>query len=103
MSKGDELKFEGGAATKAEREYGNDGGKNRIHAQDCMAAAQKSLGLPDIWSFEQGHPVYRIADAIENAPHLGMGKSLRQTLLLRKSNLFLNSPQSVPSVLRQKN
>ena len=48
-------------------------------------------------------PVYRIADAIENAPHLGMGKSLRQTLLLRKSNLFLNSPQSLPSVLRQKN
>jgi hypothetical protein len=26
MSKGDELKFEGGAATKAEREYGNQGG-----------------------------------------------------------------------------
>jgi hypothetical protein len=48
MPKGDELKFEGGAATKAEREYGNDGGKKRIHAHDCMAAAQKSLGLPDI-------------------------------------------------------
>jgi hypothetical protein len=48
-------------------------------------------------------PVYRIADAIENAPHLGVGESLRQTLLLRKSNLFLNSPQSLPSVLRQKN
>jgi hypothetical protein len=57
MSKGDELKFEGGAATKAEREYGNDGGKNRIHAHDCMAAAQESLGLPDIWSFEQGQSV----------------------------------------------
>jgi hypothetical protein len=48
MSKGDELKFEGDAATKAERDYGSDGGKNRIHAHDGMAAAQKSLGLPDM-------------------------------------------------------
>jgi hypothetical protein len=54
MSKGDELKLEGGAAAKAERECGNDGEKNRIHAYDCMAAAQKSLGLPDIWSFDAG-------------------------------------------------
>jgi hypothetical protein len=56
MSEGDELKFEGGAATEAEREHGNDGGKNRTHGHDCMAAAQKSLGLPDIWSFEQAQP-----------------------------------------------
>src|SRR5580704_15249078 len=42
MSKGDELKFEGGAATKAEREYGKEGGHNRDHTQDGMAVAQKS-------------------------------------------------------------
>jgi len=51
MSKGDELKFEGGAATKAEREYGNDGGKNRTHAHDGKAATPKSLGFPDISEF----------------------------------------------------
>jgi hypothetical protein len=54
MSKGDELKFEGGAATKAEREHGNDGGKNRIHAHDGMAAVQKSPGIPDISEFRVG-------------------------------------------------
>jgi hypothetical protein len=54
MSKGDELKFEGGAATEAEREHGDDGGKNRIHAHDGMAAVQKSLGLPDISEFRAG-------------------------------------------------
>jgi hypothetical protein len=51
MSKGDELKFEGGAATEAEREYGNDRGKNRDHAHDGKAAAPKSLGFPDISEF----------------------------------------------------
>jgi hypothetical protein len=54
MSKGDEFKFEGGAATEAEREHGNDGGKNRIHAHDGKAAAQKSLGIPDISEFRAG-------------------------------------------------
>jgi 2-hydroxycyclohexanecarboxyl-CoA dehydrogenase len=33
MSKADELKFEGGAATKAEREYGNEGGNDCDHAR----------------------------------------------------------------------
>ena len=42
--------------------------------------------------------VDRIADAVKNAPDLGMGKSLRQALLLRWPNLFLNSPQPLPSV-----
>jgi hypothetical protein len=54
MSKDDELKFEGGASTKAEREYGNDGGKNCDHchhAHDGKAATPKSLGFPDISEF----------------------------------------------------
>jgi hypothetical protein len=51
MSKGDELKFEGGAATKAETERGNDGGKNRDQAHDGKAATPKSLGFPDISEF----------------------------------------------------
>jgi hypothetical protein len=44
--------------------------------------------------------VDRIADAVKNAPDLGMGKSLRQALLLRRPNLFLNSPQPLPNVSR---
>jgi hypothetical protein len=51
MSKGDELKFEGGAATKAEREYGKEGGHNRDHTQDGMAVAQKSSGFLDVSEF----------------------------------------------------
>src|ERR1700694_279580 len=42
MSQRDELEFQGGAATKPEAEYGNDGGKNRDHARDGRAGAQKS-------------------------------------------------------------
>src|ERR1700720_1319154 len=42
MSKGDELKFEGGAATKAEREYGKEGGHNRDHTQDYGGGAKIS-------------------------------------------------------------
>src|SRR3984893_12077048 len=51
MSKGDELKFEGCAATKAEREYGNEGGNNRDHTHDGMAAARKSLGFLHVSEF----------------------------------------------------
>jgi hypothetical protein len=51
MSKGHELKFEGGAATKAEREDGKEGGHNRDHTQDGMAAVRKSLGLLDVSEF----------------------------------------------------
>jgi hypothetical protein len=36
------LEFQGGAATKPEAEYGNDGGKNRDHARDGTAVVQKS-------------------------------------------------------------
>jgi hypothetical protein len=45
MSKGNELKFKVGAATNTEREQRNEGGKNRDHARNDMAAARKSLGL----------------------------------------------------------
>src|ERR1700736_165836 len=42
MSQRGELEFQGGAATKPEAEYGNDGGKNRDHARDSRAVAQKN-------------------------------------------------------------
>jgi hypothetical protein len=42
MSQRDKLEFRGGAATKPEAEYGNDGGKNRDHARDGRAVAQIS-------------------------------------------------------------
>jgi hypothetical protein len=51
MSKGHELKFEGGAARKAEREDGKEGEHNRDHTQDGMAAARKSLGLLGVSEF----------------------------------------------------
>ena len=51
MSKGNELEFQGGAATKPESEHGNDGGKNRDHVHDGMAAAHKSLGFPSVSEF----------------------------------------------------
>ena len=40
VPKGDEFQFERRAATKAEREQGNEGRKKRDHADDGMAAAQ---------------------------------------------------------------
>src|SRR5437588_3014328 len=43
MSNGNELEFQGRAATKAESEDGNDGGENRDHARDGTAVARKSL------------------------------------------------------------
>ena len=45
MPKRDNLKFQGGAATNTEGEQGNQGRKNRDHAHDGMAEAQKSLGF----------------------------------------------------------
>jgi hypothetical protein len=54
MPKGDNLKFQGGAATNTEGEQANQGRKNRDHAHDGRAATQKSLGSPPIRSFEQG-------------------------------------------------
>ena len=47
MSQRDELEFQGGAATKPEAEYGNDGGKNRDHARDGRAVAQISPAFLD--------------------------------------------------------
>ena len=43
MSQSDELKFQRGATTNTEGEQGKNGGKNRDHAHDGMAVAQKSL------------------------------------------------------------
>ena len=40
VPKGDEFQFERRAATKAEREQGNEGGKHHDHADDGMPAAQ---------------------------------------------------------------
>jgi hypothetical protein len=51
MSKGNELEFQGGAATKAEGEQRNEGGKNWDDAHDSMAVAQKSLGFLDLSEF----------------------------------------------------
>jgi hypothetical protein len=51
MSKGNELEFQGGAATKPEGEDGNDGGKNRDHARDRTAMAQKSLDFLGLSEF----------------------------------------------------
>jgi hypothetical protein len=47
MSQSDKLKFQGGAAANTEREDRNEGGKNRHHARDGTAVAQKSLVLRD--------------------------------------------------------
>ncbi len=64
----------------------------------------KSGGLadPQAAGIDQAEaaPVDRIADASENTPHLGMGKGVRQPLLLRQPDLFLKSAQSSPSVFR---
>ena len=45
VPQGNELKFQGGAAAKAEREQSDEGGKDRCHTHDGMAAAPKSPGL----------------------------------------------------------
>jgi len=44
MSKGNELEFQGGAASEAESEDGNDGDENRDHAHNSTDMARKSLG-----------------------------------------------------------
>ncbi len=51
MSKGNELKFQGGAATNTEGKQGSKGGKNRDHAQDGMAMAQESPGFLGVTEF----------------------------------------------------
>ena len=45
MPKCDNLKFQGGAASNTEGEQGSQGGKNRDHAHDGMAATQEPLGF----------------------------------------------------------
>ena len=44
--------------------------------------------------------VYGVAYRFENAPHFGMREGLRPPPLLRQPDLFLNRPQSRPSVFR---
>jgi len=51
MSKGNELEFQGGAASEAESEDGNDGGENRDHAHNGTDMARKSLGSLGISEF----------------------------------------------------
>jgi hypothetical protein len=53
MSKSNELEFQGGAASEAESEDGNDGSENRDHDHNGTDMARKSLGSLGIWSFEQ--------------------------------------------------
>jgi len=48
---GDELKLQGGAAANAEREQGNEGGKNCEHAHDGMAVTRKSLAFFGLLEF----------------------------------------------------
>jgi hypothetical protein len=56
----------------------------------------RGLGNPQTAAIDQAEAATmdRIADGRENALDLGMGKRLRQTLLLGQPNLFLNSAQS---------
>src|ERR1019366_46470 len=51
MSKGNELEFQGGAATKAKREQRSEGGKICDHADKGMAGTQKSLGFLHVSKF----------------------------------------------------
>jgi hypothetical protein len=78
------------------------------HPQDAAVLVDGSDGKrggladPQAAGIDQAEttPVYRVADAIKNAQYFGMGERLRQALLLRKPDLFLNSAQSLPSVFR---
>ena len=45
VPKGDDFEFQRGAGAKAEGEQGDEGGKDRCHARDGMAAGPKSLGV----------------------------------------------------------
>ena len=51
VPKGDKLKFQAGAATKAGGEQRNEGGKNHNHARDGMAVARKLLGFLNLSEF----------------------------------------------------
>ena len=51
MSQGDEFKLQRGAAANAEREQGNEGGKNCEHAHDGMAVTRKSLAFFGLLEF----------------------------------------------------
>ena len=65
-------------------------------------ADRKGGGLadPQAASIDQAETavVNGVADRTENTLNLAMGEGLRQPLLLRETDLFLNSAQSAPSV-----
>ena len=54
MSQGNKLKFQRGAAAKAESEDRNNGGENRHHDGDGKTGPQKSPVFLSLWKFEQG-------------------------------------------------
>ncbi len=51
MSQGEQLKLQRSAATEAEGEQGNKGGKNCDHADKGMAGTRKSLGFLHVSEF----------------------------------------------------
>jgi len=51
MSQGDDFELQRGAATQAEGEEGDDGGKQRDHAHDATASVLKSPGVLGISEF----------------------------------------------------
>jgi hypothetical protein len=90
------------------------------HRQDAFFVAladdpQQTAGLVDGGDGESGGladaqaagidqaeaaAVDRVADGAKNPSDLGMGKRLRQALVLGEPNLFLKSAQSLPRVFR---
>ena len=56
MLKGNQLKFQRGAAAKAEGEDRNNGGENRHHAATVRLARENLQSFSALWRFEQGQP-----------------------------------------------
>ncbi len=73
--------------------------KTREHADRVLALYREEQQAAAIDQAETA-AMYRIADRGEHVPHFGMGKRLRQPLLLGEPDLFLNSAQSLSSVFR---
>src|SRR5438874_9842104 len=56
MLKGNQLKFQRGAAAKTEGEDRNNGGENRHHAVTVRLARENLQCFSGLWRFEQGQP-----------------------------------------------
>jgi hypothetical protein len=54
MLKGNQLKFQRGAAAKTEGEDRNNGGENRHHAVTVRLARENLQCFSALWGFEQG-------------------------------------------------